>query len=524
MTRTDIQVRRSALGPRPAAAPPLWLSIPVALVTLGSLLPLAYVAGQASQAGARGAFALLWRPYVARLLVGTIELCAGVTGLSLVLGVGLAWLVERTDLPGRRAWGLLFALPLAVPAFVSSFAWLSLSARSEGMAGAILILSLAEYPLVFLPVSVALRGLDGDLDNVATSLGQGAWRRLASVVLPQLRPAIGGAALLVALHMLVEFGPLAILRVDTLTTAIYAAFELEFNGPAAAVLSGLLLLLCAGLVGGEAWSRGRTRFARIGAGVPRPAIQARLGAWRLPALALGALVVALALVVPLVALIYWIAVGRSSALPLPRIAAALTGSLRLAGAGSLLTTAAALALVLVAMRFRGPLALLADRMPFAIHALPGVVVALAFVFFTLAAAPALYQTTPVLIAAYALLALPLAQSAVRAVLEQCPAGLEEVARSTGRGPWHVFRRITLPNAATGLRAALVLVFLSLLKELTATLILAPTGTDTLSMEIWSHTAKMEYGAAAPYALLLVLVSGLPAYLFGRRFRPGARSP
>ncbi|UDL95969.1 iron ABC transporter permease [Lichenihabitans sp. PAMC28606] len=508
---------------RSFSTPPLWLVLPVGLVGLATLLPLAFVLAQAGQAGWSQSVDLLFRPYTGGLLLATLQLLGGVTAGSLLLGVGLAWLVERSDVPGARVWGIALPLSLAVPSFVTSFTWVSLSARFEGMNSAIAILSLAEFPLIYLPVAAALRGMDQSLDDVACSLGHSPWRRFTGVTLPQLRPAISGAALLVMLHMLVEFGPLALLRVDTFTTAIYAAFELEFNSASAAVLSAVLLVLCGLIVLAEMRLRGTLRFARIGSGASRRPTPIRLGLWRFPAMAFLATVVALALGVPLVSLGYWMLVGSSTAFPVGRIAHALFGTLQLAGVGSLVTTAAGLALVFTAIRFRGAISRLAERLPFVIHALPGVVVALALVFFTLSVVPALYQTMAVLVLAYALLSLPLAQSAIRAVLEQFPASIEDAARSCGRGPWAVFVRVTLPNIATGLGAALILVFLSLLRELTATLILSPTGTDTLSMEVWSHTSKMEYGAAAPYALLLVLLSGIPAYLFGRRLRRGGAS-
>jgi iron(III) transport system permease protein len=114
--------------------------------------------------------------------------------------------------------------------------------------------------------------------------------------------------------------------------------------------------------------------------------------------------------------------------------------------------------------------------------------------------------------AYALLFLPLAQAGLRPALEQVPPAMEEAARACGRPPWRVVFEVTLPNILPGLGAAALLVFLQLMKELTATLVLAPTGVNTLAMALWAQSSQMKYGTAAPYAVLLVLVSGLPAYL------------
>ena len=185
--------------------------------------------------------------------------------------------------------------------------------------------------------------------------------------------------------------------------------------------------------------------------------------------------------------------------------------MRLSALGAVVTTAVGLSLVLAAFRRRGRAAVLAERLPFVVHALPGLVVALSLVFFCLRAAPLLYQTTALLLVAYALLFLPLAQTALRPAVEQVPPAMEEVALALGRAPWRVLLTVTLPNILPGLGAATLLVFMQLMKELTATLVLAPTGVRTLAMELWAQSSQMKYGAAAPSAALLVLVSGVPAY-------------
>ena len=131
--------------------PSIWLLLPVLLLVGLSLLPLAYVGLKAWQAGWAEAVHLLWRPYVFGLLRNTLALMVGVTLACGVIGLSLAWLLERSNLPGRRLWGVILCLPFAVPAFVSSFTWVSLSANFEGLGGAILVMTLSKYPLVFLP-------------------------------------------------------------------------------------------------------------------------------------------------------------------------------------------------------------------------------------------------------------------------------------------------------------------------------------------------------------------------------------
>ncbi len=198
--------------------------------------------------------------------------------LTAVLGVALAFLVERTDVPAKPLWHGLLVAPLAVPAFVNSYAWVSLDRSIVGYGGALLVITLSYYPLVYLPVVAALRGLDPALEEAAWSLGQSRWHSFRTVVLPQLRPALFGGVLLVGLHLLAEFGALQLIRFQTFTTAIYDQYGSTFNGAAANMIAGVLVLCCLLLLLGELRLRGHRRLARVGwrrgphggAGPPRP--------------------------------------------------------------------------------------------------------------------------------------------------------------------------------------------------------------------------------------------------------------
>lgn len=496
--------------------PSIWVLVPVLLLVGLSLLPLLYVGLKAWQAGLHEAIRLLWRPYVLRLLGNTLMLMAGVTAACVIIGVSLAWLLERSDLAGRRLWGVILCLPFAVPAFVSGFTWVSLSSRFEGLGGAILVMTLSKYPLVFLPVAATLRNLDTSLEESARTLGQNRTGVFFKVTLPLLWPAVLGGALLIALHMLVEFGALSILGLQTFTTAIYQQFELEFSNTNAAMLSALLLVLCLLLLWLELKVRGNARHIRTGQGAARRATPLRLGAWRVLAQLYCLLLVVVGSGVPLAMLGYWLVKGSSAAFPAAAIGEALLTSLALALGGAALCLALALPVGLLVVRHRGRLAIWAERLPYLLHALPGLVIALTLVYFALHYVPAMYQTTGLLLLAYALLFLPLAQAPVRTALNKAAPQLEEAARTLGATPFTAFCRVTLPIIFPAMAAAFALVFLDGMKELTATLVLAPTGMTTLATEVWSHTSNMEFAAAAPYAALLILISGVPVYLLTTR--------
>ena len=496
--------------------PSIWVLVPVLFLVCLSLLPLFYVALKAWQAGGHEAVRLLWRPYVFGLLGNTLMLMFGVTLACVVIGVSLAWLLERSDLAGRRLWGVILCLPFAVPAFVSSFTWVSLSSSFEGLGGAILVMTLSKYPLVFLPVAATLRNLDISLEESARTLGLNRSEVFFKVTLPLLWPSVLGGALLIALHMLVEFGALSILGLQTFTTAIYQQFELEFSNANAAMLSALLLVLCLVLLWLELKVRGTARHVRIGQGVARRAAPLRLGIWSLPGQAYCLLLVIVGSGVPLAMLGYWLAKGSSAAFPVAAIGKALLASMSLALGGAALCLALALPVGLLVVRYKGRLASWAERLPYLLHALPGLVIALTLVYFALHYVPALYQTTGLLLLAYALLFLPLAQAPVRTALHKAAPQLEEAARTLGATPFKAFCRVTLPIIFPAMAAAFALVFLDGMKELTATLVLAPTGLTTLATEVWAHTSNMEFAAAAPYAALLILISGVPVYLLTTR--------
>ena len=496
--------------------PSIWLLLPVLLLVGLSLLPLLYVGTKAWQAGWSEALHLLWRPYVFGLMRNTLLLMIGVTLTCALVGLSLAWLLERSNLAGRRLWGVILCLPFAVPAFVSSFTWVSLSASFEGLGGAILVMSLSKYPLIFLPVAATLRNLDPALEESARTLGQNRWGVCFNITLPLLWPSLLAGSLLIALHMLVEFGALSIIGLQTFTTAIYQQFELEFSNANAAMLSAVLLVMCLSLLWLELKVRGKGRHIRIGQGAARHAEQVNLGKWSLPGQLYCLALAVIGSGIPLGMLAYWLIKGSSAAFPLAEIGEALFSSLSLALGGAALCLVLAVPVGLLVVRYKGPLAIWAERLPYLLHALPGLVIALALVYFALHYVPALYQTSALLLIAYALLFLPLAQAPIRTALNKAAPQLEEAARTLGATSFTAFCRVTLPIIFPALGAAFALVFLDAMKELTATLLLSPTGLNTLATQVWSHTSNIEFAAAAPYAALLILVSGLPVYLLTTR--------
>ena len=283
----SLNVAERGLGRAPHAQANIRGRAPAALIGAALfaaalvLLPILVTIVQAASLSVDGAVDLLMRPLVGQLLINTVGLVVAASTTCAIIGTATAWLVERTDLPGAKVWGVLAVAPLAIPPFISSYAWVSLSNGLQDFGGALLVVTCAYYPLVYLPVAAALRGLDPALEETARSLGYGAWGCFFRVVAPQLRPALYGGALLVALDTLIEFGAFALLRFRTFTTELYAQYRTGLDGPESSLLALVLIALCLICVVAELNVRGRARYARVGAGARRVAAPARLGLMRM---------------------------------------------------------------------------------------------------------------------------------------------------------------------------------------------------------------------------------------------------
>jgi iron(III) transport system permease protein len=409
-------------------------------------------------------------------------------------------------------------VPLAIPDFVVSFGWASLSTWVEGFRGAVLVMTLAVYPLVYLPVAASFRNADPGQEEVARSLGMGRLRTFWRVTLRQARVAILGGCLLVALVLLAEYGAFEILGYQTFTTEIFTEFNVSFNVPTASALSLVLVALSLVVLSGEGMAQGRGRLSRSGPLAQRVARPHRLGNARLAVLAGFGVLVGLALGVPIASSIYWIIRGGHAFLTGVSLLDAAWHTALYSGAAAALATAMALPVALLALRHRGRVHQLLERSTYLVLAMPGVVIALALSYFTERYANGfLYQSAPLLVIAYAILFFPLALVGVRASVAQAPVGLEEVGRSLGRRRLSVLWRVTLPLIAPGLAAAFCLVFLSAVTELTATLILIPTGVQTLATQFWAYQQNLCYAQAAPFALAIIAIAAVPSFVLGRFF-------
>lgn len=519
-TKLSKPLRRSSLRQAPQG-----LVVLGVIITALALLPLAYLVVRAAGATPR-AWDLLLQPRTWAIAANSIVLTVAVTASSIILAVPLAWLTVRSDLPGRRFWIVALVLPLVIPSYVGAFALLAMFGprgilqgflaplgvqrlpEIYGFPGAWLALTLFSYPYVLLTVRASLRRMDASLEDAAASLGYSPWRTFWRVTLPLLRPAIAAGGLLVALYTLSDFGAVSLLRFNALTQAIYTQYRASFDRSFAALLALLLVLMTLTLLWAEQRARGRARISRTGGSSSRPLSTVRLGRWRLPALAFVSFVTLFALILPVGVMLDWLLRGLRNGETWRPLWHAALNSLGVSGLAAAVTVLAALPIAVLAARYPSRLSRWLERGSTVGYGLPGVVIGLSLVFFGARYVPILYQTLPLLIFAYAVRFLPQAVGSSRSSFLQVSPRLEDAARGLGLSPIRAWLQVTLPLVRPGILAGAALVFLTTIKELPITLMLAPTGFTTLATEIWSATAEAFYARAALPALILVAVSSL----------------
>jgi iron(III) transport system permease protein len=515
--------RRSA--PARLASPPLHLILPGLMVASAMSLPLLYLVIRTATAST-SAWEQLLESNTARILGNSVLLAATVTIAANFIAVPLAWLTARTDLPGRRIWTIMTVLPLVMPSYVGSYAiTAALGPRGMlqqslagplgieripdlyGFPGAWLTLTLFAYPYVLLNVRAALLGLDRSQEEAARSLGDSAWSVFKRITLPQLRPSIAAGSLLVALYVLSDFGAVSMMRFSTFTRAIYVQYSSSFDRSHAAVLALLLIALTAVLLAVEARVQGWVRaYSRNTAA--RRLVLAPLGGWRWPAFLYCLLIAVVSLGLPMLVIIYWLVRGVQAGEPVELWLGPAWRSMIASGLAALLALLGALPVALMVVRYPGRFSTIVERASYIGYALPGIVIALALVFFGANFATMFYQTLAMLVFAYVVRFMPQATGALRSTVAQISPRIDEAAHGLGARTARVLFTVTIPLVRPGLISGGALVFLTSMKELPSTLLLAPTGYDTLATRVWSATTGAMYARAAAPALLLLLVSAM----------------
>ncbi len=492
----------------------------------------------------------LFATKLGRLTLNTLVLVIGVgVGVS-VLGVSLAWLVSVCEFPGRRHFEWALMLPLAIPGYVMAFVFLGLFGFAgpvqttlrnwfgndvwfvdiQSPGAVILVLTLVLYPYVYLLSRTAFLAQGRSLMDAARVLGLSPIAAFLQVALPVARPAIMAGVALALMETLADFGAVSVFNFDTFTTAIYNAWYGLFNLTVAAQLASLLLLFVVLAMTLEQYGR---KFKRYTQDERRRSVQTyRLhGTHALAATLFCTLVIALAFVIPVIQLLVWVSSTISSELD-SRYLEFFSHTVMLATMAAVVTVIIALLLAL-GKRLAGSKRLhgwhhFAERAATLGYALPGSVLAVGIMLtFTwldrklstiLYLEPVLVGSLFALLCAYVIRFLAVAHAPVEAGLQRIKPSVMEAARSLGAKPKQVLWQLYVPLLQPGIFTALIIVFVDVMKEMPATLIMRPFGWDTLAVRIFQMTTEGQWERAALPALTLLLVGLVPVILLVKNSR------
>lgn len=516
------------------------LNAAAGLVVLCAVVPLAFVLWNSVQL-TPGQWRGLWSTRLPGLLWNTLLLAVLVAAGCFALGVSSAWLVARREFVGRRLADWLMVLPLAVPSYVLAHiytvmleegGWLARlwhgvfgeAAAPPGpynAAGAAVVLSLGGFSYVFLMVRAALMRSNRSLEEAARIQGATPLQVFRRVTLPLLRPAIAAGLAVVVLHVLSDFGAVSMLRYQTFTLAIYLQMSGRFDYQAAAGLSLMLILLSFTFLAMERVFRSRQRY--YSGSQDRLVARRRAAPWeQLLIWSWLGVIVLFSFALPLAWMVQWTWHAYGQQAIGARFWEYAGNSIMVAAAAASIALVVALPVALYHARERTPLSHVFLQLSSVGFVLPGPVIALGVLAFILSQLPFLYGGLAALVMALVIRFLPLSVQSQEAALQQLTPTIEQAGRILGAGPLENLWRVVLPVVRGGLVSAWVLVFIDALKELPATLLLRPTGFDTLPVRIWIEASEEMLELAAPAALMLV-VGSLPALWFLMRNELGQTS-
>lgn len=483
------------------------------------------------------------------LLRNTLVLSLGVTLMVTVIGVSLAWFTTMTEFPGRRWFDWALMLPMSVPAYVMAFVFLGVMDYSgpiqtllrywfgeeagfneRGDVAVVLVMSLVLYPYVYMLARSAFLGQGLLLWESARSLGAGPWRTFFTVALPMARPAIIAGVSLAVMETLADFGAVAIFNYDTFTTAIYKAWYGFFDITSAAQLASLLLLFVFLALFTEKKTRGNRKYHQsTGNYQGQPIRLSRLNQWLV---ALWCFIILfIAFLVPVIQLGLWGYEAGTSQLNM-RYLEFLWHSTSLAGMAAVLVVALAVTLAYAHKLYKAQSIRWSVQLATMGYALPGSVLAVGImvsfsqldlvllpVFKQLGwSGPILVGSLLALLVAYAVRFMAVAFGPIESSVQRIIPSIPEAARSLGASQSRTLFSVYLPMLAPGIFTAMILVFVDVLKEMPATLLLRPFGWDTLGVKIYEYTSEGEWELAAVPGLTLILTGLIPVVILIRRSR------
>lgn len=498
---------------------PIYLQLPAVAALIGVLLPLGYLVVRAASADASTVMELVFRWRNMQLLGNTLMLAGAVVVTTTIVALPLAWLTTQSNIRGNLTITLFSILPLSIPGYVVAYSLLAIGTpsgplgetiglalpRASGFWGALLALSIYNFPLMFLNLRTGFLSIDPSTIEAARSLGETGPRAFRRIAIPQLIPAFLSGAMLVGLYVFGDFGVVSLMRFETFSYAIFLQYMASYDRVYAAWLALMLLSITTVFVVAEFRLLRDLSLERTGHGSSTHRRAVPLGKWRWLAYPFVATTAMASVILPVWIILFWMGQGLGT-IDVPGLLSSTLDSLRASVPAAMLATLLAVPMAYLSRRYPSALSHTIERAAYIGYATPALAFALGLIFFALQAAPWMYQTLGLLVFAYTMHFLAQAIGPIRAGLHRATPRIEEASRSLGLSAIATFRRVTLPVLRPGLVAAGILVLLSCIKELPLTFLLAPLDFETLALNVYSYASEAMFSEAAPYALAIVMIS------------------
>ena len=472
-----------------------------------------------------------WNVY--GLLFNTISMFFAVVISSLILGLLISIILIRFKITGSKILFTLCTLPLVIPSYIGALTYISAFSPKglyvqifsftglseingiEGFIGSWIVLTLFTYPYVLLICSSALRNLDATVEEAARSLGVKRFRIYTSVVIPRLKKPIIYSGLLVGLYVISDFGAVSLMRYSTVTKAIYTYYEFSLLGDPIIFYSGLLIFLAL-IISFIQRGSDVSRSAKV-SGTPRIPAKVELSSRsKVIVYFFFAIVIFFGLMLPVSVLSYWLIRGLSLGNDVRAVFGGVVGSFSASIITSILAIIISMPIVIMVSQYRSKFGDFIEKIILALYGLPHLAVGVSILFITVKIFPSIYQSFFALVISYLIVFLPQAVGGGQASMEQVKTSYIDASSSLGKSKIETFRKITFPLIYRGLLAGGALVFLSTMKELPQTLLLRPTGFNTMAVDVWSFASEGLFTQAAFSAFILLAISAIPTYILSTR--------
>ena len=471
---------------------------------------------------------------ILKIALNSILLVFLVVFLATAIALPLAFLNVRTNLPFAKYLLSISVLPIALPSYVmattqielwgprgivydiiSNFFEIAPLPSFYGLSGSVIVLGLITYPYIYIGLCATFRRFDFQMIDASRTLGASVSKTFNRIIIPLVLPTIASGSLLVSLYVLSDFGAVALLRFNTFTIAIFNRMYSSVGNYGVLELCSLVIVFCFIILFIESRSRTNSRYFSNSTSVNLRILD--LGYWKWVILPFALLPTVLGFLLPVMILLYWLISGiffeTSFVNVYEDLFSEIIGSVTISLISSIIITFLATTVVLIIRKKIRIISFIIEKTSYIGLSLPGIVVAMSLVFFTINYLDFIYQTYIVLIFGYLISFLPAALTPVKSSVSQIDPSLEEASYSLGKGKIMTFYNVIVKLSIPGVSYGGVLVFILCIKELPLTLILSPLGFSTLATSIWSSASEAFFMDTAAASLVLILVAGIPTYIF-----------